>query len=281
MTHNEERAHWIKEGAIGLGVGVLYGLTNVCVGHPLDTIKTKMQAQVGYEKTGIVKSFTKILKADGFKGLYRGCVPPLWGSGIFRSTQFAVFEAVYTYLDNDLGKYEIPFTGGLQARIIIGGIFSATARAIIETPLEYAKIRRQTGQTWKFRKLYTGFGITYVRTLGLMTSYFTIVDAFRRHFDEAFRSPVMGPFLANGLAATSAWLIVWPLEFMKSQVQGSYGQDKSVLERMRIILNEKGGFFGLYRGLAPGVLRSFLANGASMIVMAHAQKKVTEWGLRS
>jgi hypothetical protein len=25
---------------------------------------------------------------------FRGCVPPLWGSGIYRSTQFAVFEAV-------------------------------------------------------------------------------------------------------------------------------------------------------------------------------------------
>ena len=26
---------------------------------------------------------------------YRGCIPPLWGSGIYRSTQFAVFEGVY------------------------------------------------------------------------------------------------------------------------------------------------------------------------------------------
>ena len=24
----------------------------------------------------------------------RGCIPPLWGSGIYRSTQFAVFEAM-------------------------------------------------------------------------------------------------------------------------------------------------------------------------------------------
>lgn len=33
MTHNEQRAHWVKEGFIGLGIGVLFGATNVAVGH--------------------------------------------------------------------------------------------------------------------------------------------------------------------------------------------------------------------------------------------------------
>ncbi len=33
MTHNFERSHWFKEGAIGMGTGILYGLTSVVVGH--------------------------------------------------------------------------------------------------------------------------------------------------------------------------------------------------------------------------------------------------------
>jgi len=33
MSHNEERTHWLKEGAIGLGIGVIYGVTVVVVGH--------------------------------------------------------------------------------------------------------------------------------------------------------------------------------------------------------------------------------------------------------
>ena len=46
----------------------------------------------------------------------RGCVPPLLGSGIYRSTQFAVFEAVYTYCDeHPILKKEIPGTFGIQA----------------------------------------------------------------------------------------------------------------------------------------------------------------------
>ena len=54
----------------------------------------------------------------------------------------------------------------------------------------------------------------------------------------------------------------------------------SVIQKMRIVIKERGGFFGLYRGIMPGTIRSFLANGTSMVVMQFAQRKVTELGLR-
>jgi len=104
----------------GLGVGVLYGTTSVCVGHPFDTIKTKMQAQQGFETRSMLRSFAKTVQEQGIRGLYRGCIPPLFGSGIFRSTQFAVFESVYTYMDVPFGKYQLPLTGGLQVRGLPG-----------------------------------------------------------------------------------------------------------------------------------------------------------------
>lgn len=279
MTHNEERKQWYKEGAIGLGVGVLYGVTNVMAGHPFDTIKTKMQAQVGFENQGMIRSFMKTFKAEGIVGLYRGCIPPLWGSGIYRSTQFAVFESAYTYF-NGYGKTEIPLTYGLQVRVVIGGVLASTARAIIETPLEFAKVRRQTRQAWQFKSLYTGFGVTWCRTVGLMTTYFILIDSMRRHASEQFNSPLLGPFLASGIAATTAWWIVWPLENMKSQVQGNYGKNMPVLTRMKLVYNDRGGITGLYRGIVPGSIRSFLANGTAMVVMSYAQKRVTEYGLR-
>lgn len=260
-------------------VGVLYGTTSVAVGHPFDTIKTKMQAQHGFETEGMFKAFAKTVKTQGIRGLYRGCIPPLWGSGIYRSSQFAVFEALYTYF-NGFGRRELPFTGGLQIRVLIAGVAASTTRAIIETPLELAKVRRQTGQTWQFRGLYRGFGVTWCRTMGLMCTYFILLDSGRRHFPELFKRPILGPFLSSGLAATFAWWVVWPLENMKSQVQGNYGKDLPVVARMRLVIKEKGGFFGLYRGIVPGSIRSFMSNGTSMIAMSWAQRKVSRWGLR-
>ncbi|WAR23697.1 MCFS-like protein [Mya arenaria] len=210
-----------------------------------------MQAQAGFEKTGLFQTLTKTLRSQGVIGLYRGCIPPLWGSGIYRSVQFAVFEGVYTLLNEPNFNFEIPLTAGLQPRVIIAGAVASTSRAIIETPLEFAK----------------GFGVTWLRTMGLMSSYFIFVDTGRRNFPEYFARPILGPFLISGMAATMAWWIVWPLEYMKSQVQSGYAnQNESVLKRMATVIRERG-FFSLYRGILPGTIRSFTANGTSMVVM--------------
>ena len=57
-------------------------------------------------------------------------------------------------------------------------------------------------------------------------------------------------------------------------------RDMPVMQRMRWIIRERGGFFALYRGIWPGTMRSFLSNGTSMVVMVNAQRLVSEWGLR-
>ena len=53
-----------------------------------------MQAEPGFEKFSMIKTATTVFKAEGIVGLYRGCIPPLWGSGAYRSVQFSVFEGV-------------------------------------------------------------------------------------------------------------------------------------------------------------------------------------------
>ena len=262
----------------GLSVGVLYGTTSVCVGQPFDTIKTKMQAQRGFENLGMFRTLTTTLKRQGPRGLYRGALYPLVGSGIFRSTQFAVFESAYTYLDVPWGRWELP--SGLQVRVLVGGVLASTARAVIETPLEYPKVRRQTQQAWQLRHVYRGFGITWSRTVGLMCTYFILVDSGRRHAPGLFSSPVLGPFLTSGVAATLGWWVVWPLEYMKNQVQGGYGREEGVWSRLGRVARERGGLLALYRGIGPGTIRSFIANGTSMVVMQHAQKLVSHLGLR-
>lgn len=47
----------------------------------------------------------------------------------------------------------------------------------------------------------------------------------------------------------------------------------SIVQRIKHIASQKGGILGLYRGIAPGSLRSFIGNGFGMVVMQYAQKK--------
>ena len=78
--------------------GILYGATNTIVGHPFDTIKTKMQAQAEHlnSHAGYVKTIKNVFHREGFIGFYRGCWPPFFGSIIYRSVQFSAFEYFYT-----------------------------------------------------------------------------------------------------------------------------------------------------------------------------------------
>jgi len=119
--HNEKRTSWYKEGAITLITGFCYGGSNTIVGHPFDTVKTKMQAEEGHMSTkvgikgpGYIETITKIYTSEGLVGFYRGWIPPFFGSVIFRSCQFTVFEMCYTkWEDNEDMKKPIPGTGGL------------------------------------------------------------------------------------------------------------------------------------------------------------------------
>jgi len=76
---------------------------------------------------------------------------------------------------------QIPFTLGLEPRVILAGLVSSAARATIETPFEYAKVKGQTGQIWHFKDAYTGYGANLMKCSGMLTSYFIMVDIIRRN----------------------------------------------------------------------------------------------------
>jgi len=81
--------------------GTVFGATSVIVGHPFDTVKTKMQAQSSHMATKqsnprYVETIAKVMRNEGPTGFYKGWAPPFAGSIIFRSLQFSVYQMVYT-----------------------------------------------------------------------------------------------------------------------------------------------------------------------------------------
>ena len=86
----------------------------------------------------------------------------------------------------------------------------------------------------------------------------------------------------SGCSSVLAWWVCWPLEYIKCQIQGGYLNERNmnITQRLRYVIKERGGFFALYRGIAPGSLRSFVGNGSAMAVMIYLKKKVSEWGFR-
>ena len=233
MTSTQARgASATREFALALASGGLYGATNTIVGHPFDTVKTKMQTQSGFANSGALASARQILSSEGAVGFYRGCLPPMWGSAVYRSAQFAVYDLLYAEAEN---KYpasleHVPGTD-MEWRVLGAGAVGATARTVLESPIEYAKVKGQTNQKWRLNEVYRGAGLQWARTGPMMTLYFCpwlrlldgvevdkdilahwlihtgLFDACKRN---GYASTPAGQFFSSGGCALIGFWVVWP-----------------------------------------------------------------------
>ncbi|CAB9499873.1 25 member 48 [Seminavis robusta] len=296
-----------REALFGLMGGLAYGLTSPIVGHPFDTIKTKMQAEVAYKNATILQTVKSTFQQQGIRGFYRGFIPPLVGSMVYRGAGFSAYSGAYSACSKvEFLTKDIPFTGGLKPCVLVGALASSFARATIESPFDFVKLRYQIGQgvmqdagasndnnkpksqiaarsffstpVQSIRHLYHGYTVTLIRTIGLLGPFFVLIDYSVRYYPEVVNSPLVGPFVKGGICATLAWTFAFPFETAKSVIQadtsGRYKQMRGATWKVLRELYSEGGIRRVYRGFGPGASRSFVANGASMVVYAFFQDSV-------
>ena len=236
--------------------GFAYGTTTVIVGQPLDTIKTRMQS-LG-QKSALTTAKT-IFQQDGVKGLYRGGLPLVIGGGLIRSAQFGFNESALNLLRSSFGatKPEERFLGIFDPQIVIAGFVGGIGRGLVEGPFEFIKTRRQVQQQWSAKELLNGSGATMFRNSFLFCSFMIYVDLSKQIVPGG-----LGPFWTGAVCSNLAWLTIWPLDVVKSQLQS--GKFQGMSYTALLVENFKSGAF--FRGLLPGLTRSFVANGCSMVV---------------
>ena len=254
--------------------GLAFGLVSPLASQPFDTLKTKMQAEARYARQGMGAVATRVLRADGAAGLYRGILPIVMSTGLQKSALFSANAGARRACEESgvpALTRPIPFTGGLSPALLVGGLAAGTARTVVETPFELAKVRYQTGgRVGQLGELYTGAGATWARGTLMLTSFFVLCDYSEKAAPELMSRPLLGGFLKGGVCATLAWAVAWPLEVVKNKKQGADGMRGSTLAIVRQ-LAASDGLRGLYRGFLPGALRSFVANGAGMAVFQFTQ----------
>ncbi len=236
--------------------GFAYGTTTVIVGQPLDTIKTRMQALGTKSSIDTAKS---IFNQEGIKGLYRGGFVLVLGGSLIRSTQFGVYETVLSQQRQAFGatQKEHKLLGYFDPQVIVAGFAGGMGRGLVEGPFEYVKTRRQVQSHWTARELLSGAGATIFRNSFLFSSFVVYMDLGAQLVPGG-----LSPFWSGAICSNLAWLTVWPLDVVKSQLQSGLHSDKSLLSLVKH--NIRSG--AAYKGLLPGLTRSFIANGCSMVV---------------
>ncbi|XP_056645143.1 congested-like trachea protein [Diorhabda sublineata] len=264
------------------------GVCTVIVGHPLDTIKVRLQtmpiAQPGQVPlySGTWDCMKKTVRYEGFKGLYKGMGAPLVGVAPI----FAI-----SFMGYGVGKKIFgPSDGGALTYTEMGaaGAFSGIFTTLIMAPGERIKCLLQIQQGPNAPKvykgpvdvvkklykqggissIYRGAGATLLRDVPASGMYFLTYEAIRDYLTKngTEQPGILGTIVAGGSAGVANWLVGMPADVLKSRLQTApEGTYKNGIRDVFKQLMKTEGPLALYKGITPVLLRAFPANAACFV----------------
>ncbi|KAI1305259.1 Mitochondrial basic amino acids transporter [Halotydeus destructor] len=249
--------------------GCLGGVAGVLVGHPLDTVKVKLQTQGMLSSNTLYRGTLHCLlvtaKKDGFFGLYKGMSSPLYCLTFINAIVFGVYGNVSRYLGSDrtLGN---EMTCGTMAGL---------CQTFVTSPMELVKTRRQLQQgsssfraLVKGRQLFRGLSATMARDCPAFGSYFVTYQGMLNVMDEQRSPSILKHLLAGGLAGQVSWVIVYPIDVAKTRIQCFPDKYKTVVQTLRRSCAEES-WRVLFKGLSPALIRAFPVNGVTFAVVSY------------
>jgi solute carrier family 25 carnitine/acylcarnitine transporter 20/29 len=249
----------------------------------LDLAKVRLQTSP-YLYRGAIDCLIKVGKIEGIKnGLYKGIGAPLVSLTILNSLSFGFYSSLKNFLQglHPSGTYS-------PAHDIInffaaGGI-TGFVSSVVSTPFDLVKVRLQLDNIserrfhssigcartlWKDfgpSVFYTGYVTNTFREVIFCSVYFGIYETSKRSLTSYFgdSDARLALFVASsgGTAGVLAWLASFPLDVVKSIIQGESlrRQDRKSFWK---VVNHRWktlGFFGFYSGVSPSLMRAFLVS---------------------
>uniref|UniRef100_A0A4W4F842 Uncharacterized protein n=1 Tax=Electrophorus electricus TaxID=8005 RepID=A0A4W4F842_ELEEL len=255
-------------------------------GHPLDTIKVRLQTQpkascsqyVLY--TGTYDCFRKTVSREGVLGLYKGMGAPLAGAAPMMAISFFGFGLGKQLLQSNP---TLPYT-----QIYLSGMLAGVFTTVIVAPGERIKCLLQVQSTsgqlkyagpvdcavklYKeqgIRSLYKGTVLTLIRDVPSSGLYFLTYEYLKNILtpegESVHKLSTPRILLAGGTAGILNWMVALPPDVLKSNFQtAADGRYKGLVDVLRVLLWKEGAG-ALYKGLSAVMLRAFPANAACFL----------------
>ena len=272
--------------------GANAGVVGTLFGYPLDFVKTRMQTGEG---NSMFRVFRDVVKQEGVRALYVGVANPLAALTLLNTlnfSQYSKFRQFYEVSDSKIAK------GGFEWKIILAGASVGPLSSLISTPFELVKTQMVLNSKLLERKsissvmvarniirqygpdaLYSGHLVNTAREMVFIASYFTMYEHSKKSITAiaasmGLHSSVAIP-LAGGLSGAASWFLSFPLDCIKSNIQGSDLSRRAkrpyAMTLASNLITERG-IRGLYRGASPSIARAFLVSSSRFTVY--------EWTLR-
>eukprot|EP00547_Thalassionema_nitzschioides_P014160 CAMPEP_0194249360 /NCGR_PEP_ID=MMETSP0158-20130606/20291_1 /TAXON_ID=33649 /ORGANISM="Thalassionema nitzschioides, Strain L26-B" /LENGTH=336 /DNA_ID=CAMNT_0038985861 /DNA_START=45 /DNA_END=1055 /DNA_ORIENTATION=+ len=265
--------------------GTAGGWSQTIVGHPFDTIKVRMQTAVGGANASLLECLQSTMK-NGVHDFYLGIASPLLGQGLMNALQYATYGNMKILCGGcDRDTIVLP-----PERYLIVGALTGAVISTVDGPVDLFKIKLQvqgqTGTNYKgvidamkqiygtfgIRGVYQGFGATLMRNIPCNGLYFATYEYVRQYFvekDDVSHISDLSPsrlLAAGGAAGFAYWSILYPVETVKSAMQGDASDPAKRRYRNWIDCGRKvyqqNGYQAFWRGWLPCVIRSVPANAA-------------------
>ena len=282
--------------------GAIAGASGQILGHPVDTIKTRMQMTDRYKS--IWDCASKTIAREGFGALYRGTTWPMFGAVLEAGLIFSLFEGA---------KRVIASSGVLDGFGLSEATLDATAGAIstsLLTPVYVVKVQLRQPPSPRHVRFPgpSACAAFNIRTHGLIRGMYagalpalacnTISYAARfatygwcvaQTQDaavrlggatwEGTRAEVVGQIVGGGLAGMATWFAAYPLDTAITKLQTERAatcpshQRRSILTHASSIYRRHGAA-GFYKGLPACMLRAFPVNAVVFLTYEHASKVI-------
>lgn len=282
MSENSSPIKYFLSGGFG-------GVCTVLAGHPMDTIKVRLQTMPLPKpgETAIYKGtwdcLSKTIQKEGFRGLYKGMSAPLTGVAPIFAISFFGFglgkKLIKSEENQVLTKPEL-FAAGAFSGIFTTSIMAPGERikCLLQiqqggnTPQKYSGMvdcARQLYSEGGIRSIYKGSVATILRDIPASGMYFMtyeVVKEFLIDEEASSKRKMIATIVAGGCAGIANWLVGMPADVLKSRLQtapeGTYPNGMKDVFRQ---LMAQEGPTALYKGVTPVMIRAFPANAACFV----------------
>ncbi|XP_062045938.1 solute carrier family 25 member 48 [Lepus europaeus] len=279
--------------------GWVGGAASVIVGYPLDTVKTRLQAGVGYR--GTLHCIRTVYSRESVFGFFKGMSFPLASIAVYNSVVFGVFSNTQRLLGRHrCGEPEDSPPRSLSD-LLLASMVAGVVSVGLGGPVDLIKIRLQM-QTQPFQEAKLSRTValgeqpayqgpvhcfaTIMRTEGLAGLYrgasamlLRDVPGYCLYFipyvllsewitPEACASPSpCAVWLAGGVAGAISWGTATPMDVVKSRLQA----DGVYLNKYKGVLDcicqsyQQEGLKVFFRGITVNAVRGFPMSAAMFL----------------